>query len=204
MRRRCRAARRPGGGLSRSIKGGLRGDHGCSGLLGADRWTSAAGGKPIRGRTAKQKAMFIVRYPAVQNDKMAQQPVVCQLGQTAEKAVLRRLPTRTREIGALCQWRGLTERGVGVRYGINEGSVCQILKRARAGGRGASGVRDRWKDRRFCGRERRCPAFGRAELPQKLPFPPSRLLKSGRISAERGWKGVDGSSRVLRRVPREA
>ena len=50
--------------------------------------------------------------------------------QGALKAVMSRLPRRTREIVTLYHWRGLTMREIGVRYGINESRVSQIHKRA--------------------------------------------------------------------------
>ncbi len=50
--------------------------------------------------------------------------------QGALKAVMSRLPRRTREIVALYHWRGLTMREIGLRYGINESRVSQIHKRA--------------------------------------------------------------------------
>jgi RNA polymerase sigma factor for flagellar operon FliA len=50
--------------------------------------------------------------------------------QSALKAVMSRLPRRTREIVTLYHWRGLTMREIGVRYGINESRVSQIHKRA--------------------------------------------------------------------------
>ena len=50
--------------------------------------------------------------------------------QGALKAVMSRLPHRTREIVTLYHWRGLTMREIGFRYGINESRVSQIHKRA--------------------------------------------------------------------------
>ena len=50
--------------------------------------------------------------------------------QGALKAVISRLPRRTREIVTLYHWRGLTMREIGLRYGINESRVSQIHKRA--------------------------------------------------------------------------
>ncbi len=50
--------------------------------------------------------------------------------QRALKAVMSRLPRRTREILKLYHWRGLTMREIGLRYGINESRVSQIHKRA--------------------------------------------------------------------------
>lgn len=50
--------------------------------------------------------------------------------QGALKAVMSRLPRRTREIVTLYHWRGLTMREIGLQYGINESRVSQIHKRA--------------------------------------------------------------------------
>ena len=50
--------------------------------------------------------------------------------QGALKAVMSRMPRRTREIVTLYHWRGLTMREIGLRYGINESRVSQIHKRA--------------------------------------------------------------------------
>jgi len=61
--------------------------------------------------------------------------------QGALKAVMSRLPSRTREIIKLYHWRGLTMREIGVRYGINESRVSQIHKRAL--GLMAAALRDR-------------------------------------------------------------
>jgi RNA polymerase sigma factor (sigma-70 family) len=45
------------------------------------------------------------------------------------KAVMSRLPRRTREIVLLYHWRGLTMREISRRYGNNESRVSQIHKR---------------------------------------------------------------------------